>query len=210
MNRKPPGRHRVSSYNKRDGTKVDSYMRGDGALSTSISTKKRVTNIKTIDDDGGGGEWEYFTVFLFYKNEDYEVLPIMAVDADDALNLALMQRAMKDKKVEFSLVRDGLGDVARRLVKATNHRIQAGVLGVQGERERIRDYEKRVKRKVRDIKRAPRKFYESLIDEKEAGEVEALIKAGQDTGRRFKAQVARRRLKAKYPRIYKSVAWVKI
>lgn len=193
--RKSPCRHKVGEYKRKNGTKVDSYYRGSGKKSSKRVSKKTVG----MDDDGGGDQWEYFQVILIYDNDETEMIPVMARDADDALNLALDKRKQPKRKVKTSIVQDGLGDVVRSVVKGT-YRTLTGARTRYGA----------AKGRVKYIAGAPERFRKSLLDEARVGEVETLIKAGQDTSKRFKAKAARDTLKKKYPGIYRSIAWKRV
>lgn len=171
-------------------------------MSKSRSTRTKVTK----DDDGGGDEWEHFTITFVYEDDDTETVPVMARDADDALNLALNNRSKKSKKVKTSVVQDGIGDVIKKLQYSTAKRRQEGQIRRQAVRERVGAYKQRIKYAAG----APGRFKKELAKEKKTGEIEALVKAGQDTGKKFKARAARNLLKKKYPSIYKNIAWKRV
>lgn len=203
--------HRVSSHTRTvDGKKVpvSSYVRGEGQKKNN-SPVIQTRRVSGKDEDGGKDQWEYFQVYFIYEDDSTEHIPVLAKDADDALNLALAERENTTMKIKTSIVQDGLGDTIKSFAKGINKRKAEIELKQEAQRERVRDIKRGVKKRIKAIKEAPSRFKQSIIDEAEEGEIEALMKAVQ-SGKKFKVRAAKRKLKQKYPLVYNSIAWSRV
>lgn len=103
--RKSPVRHRVKSH-IRAGSRVTSYVRGKGRTANPF-TRRRL-----LKKEGSTREsMEDYTITFYYSKGRKETIPLAARDADDALNLALQQRKMKQLKPIKIVVKDSVGAI---------------------------------------------------------------------------------------------------
>lgn len=105
MNRKSPHRHKVSGYNRNDGTKVRSHERGKG----SKSTRRRRRNVGKRFDDSTKTGAEAWNVTFHYKNGKSEKVMVIAETYEDAMDEAFEERRMQTKKpIRVDIVDPGL------------------------------------------------------------------------------------------------------
>ena len=107
MTRRSPSRHTVKKYTRK-GKTVKSHLRGRGSKTTRRS---RVVG-KTVGKEGSARKtMEDYEITFYYSKGRKEVVPVAGRDSDDALNLALQRRKMKNLKPIKILIVDGLGSI---------------------------------------------------------------------------------------------------
>jgi len=167
-------------------------------------------------DSGGTGAFEHFTIFLIYEDDSVEEVPIMARDADDALNRALDVRKTKNLKVKTCMVQDSLKEAVSKLVTGVG---KAGAVAAQT----VGRVGRATGRVVGAVGHAAAEVgrgvalgtgkaaaaYQSFKREYHTGRLERLIMdAASDSPAR--RAMAKYQLKKEYPKIYKHIAWLSV
>ena len=110
---KTPHRHRVKAHT-RDGKRIGAYWRGKG------NPPRRIGRFRSLTKKD---KYEEFNITFDYGKNRKEKVTVMAIDMDDAMNLALENRTSK-LKPKNAVIRDGvgefLGSVAGKVIGGTH------------------------------------------------------------------------------------------
>lgn len=105
--RKSPIKHIVSTH-MREGTRINSFLRGKGARIQSASNSRR-SQIRRAHQTARMGKYEEFKITFDYGKGRKEQVTVQAHDMDDAMNLALKRRKSKLKPIN-AVIKDGIGE----------------------------------------------------------------------------------------------------